>query len=196
MRGAIEFAGRITAPAQRPSDKNLDPIYPGEKSVTNFGMNVPMKRPGRPAELATAYVILADPESSYISGATIAVTEGGHFCNLGGDKCLKSCHGRRKRTFRNSLRSGKDRLVLRFERSFGNDPSCQPGVRQRRSDSDEIHRRRRGNLPRPSNGRRYRRKQRRLSCWWRMPMPQVRNHWSMASSSIFLLRTEGLVRAR
>ena len=45
-------------------------------AVANFGKQVPMKRPGQPAELATAYVMLADPLSSYISGATIAVTGG------------------------------------------------------------------------------------------------------------------------
>jgi len=45
-------------------------------SVAKFGSNVPMKRPGQPAELATAYVMLADPLSSYTSGATIAVTGG------------------------------------------------------------------------------------------------------------------------
>lgn len=38
--------------------------------------HLPMKRPGQPAELATAYVMLADPMSSYVSGATIAVTGG------------------------------------------------------------------------------------------------------------------------
>ena len=35
--------------------------------------------PGPPAELATAYVMLADPLSSYVSGATIAVTGGRPF---------------------------------------------------------------------------------------------------------------------
>jgi len=45
-------------------------------AVEQFGNNVPMKRPGQPAELATAYVMLADPLSSYVSGATIAVTGG------------------------------------------------------------------------------------------------------------------------
>ena len=45
-------------------------------SVKNFGKQVPMKRPGQPAELATAFVMLADPLSSYVSGATIAVTGG------------------------------------------------------------------------------------------------------------------------
>jgi NAD(P)-dependent dehydrogenase (short-subunit alcohol dehydrogenase family) len=38
-----------------------------------------MKRPGQPAELATAYVMPADPLSSYTSGATIAVTGGKPF---------------------------------------------------------------------------------------------------------------------
>lgn len=35
-----------------------------------------MKRPGQPAELATAFVMLADLFSSYVSGATIVVTGG------------------------------------------------------------------------------------------------------------------------
>jgi NAD(P)-dependent dehydrogenase (short-subunit alcohol dehydrogenase family) len=55
------------------------PLIPStmpEEAVVEFGKNVPMKRPGQPAELATAYVMLADPQSSYVSGATIAVTGG------------------------------------------------------------------------------------------------------------------------
>jgi hypothetical protein len=55
------------------------PLIPStmpEEAVVEFGKNVPMNRPGQPAELATAYVMLADPQSSYVSGATIAVTGG------------------------------------------------------------------------------------------------------------------------
>lgn len=55
------------------------PLIPStmpEDSVKNFGKQVPMQRPGQPAELQTAYVMLADPLSSYVSGATIAVTGG------------------------------------------------------------------------------------------------------------------------
>jgi NAD(P)-dependent dehydrogenase (short-subunit alcohol dehydrogenase family) len=55
------------------------PLIPStmpKEAVENFGKNYPMKRPGQPAELATAYVMLADPLSSYVSGATIAVTGG------------------------------------------------------------------------------------------------------------------------
>jgi NAD(P)-dependent dehydrogenase (short-subunit alcohol dehydrogenase family) len=38
-----------------------------------------MKRAAQPAELAGAYVLLADPQSSFTSGATIAVTGGKPF---------------------------------------------------------------------------------------------------------------------
>jgi NAD(P)-dependent dehydrogenase (short-subunit alcohol dehydrogenase family) len=54
----------------------LIPSTMSEDAVSEFGKNVPMKRPGQPAELATAYVMLADPLSSYVSGATVAVTGG------------------------------------------------------------------------------------------------------------------------
>ncbi|WP_152565266.1 SDR family oxidoreductase, partial [Caballeronia glathei] len=40
------------------------------------GSQVPMKRPGQPAELAAVYVMLASDEASYVSGATVAVTGG------------------------------------------------------------------------------------------------------------------------
>jgi NAD(P)-dependent dehydrogenase (short-subunit alcohol dehydrogenase family) len=54
----------------------LIPSTMDEKAVSEFGKKYPMKRPAQPAELATAYVMLADPLSSYTSGATIAVTGG------------------------------------------------------------------------------------------------------------------------
>jgi NAD(P)-dependent dehydrogenase (short-subunit alcohol dehydrogenase family) len=50
-----------------------------EEAVKHFGEQVPMKRAGQPAELATAYVMLADPLSSYTSGTTVAVTGGKPF---------------------------------------------------------------------------------------------------------------------
>ena len=87
-KGAIQnFTGGL---AQLLADKGIrancvapGPIWtplipstmPSEK-VQNFGMQVPMKRPGQPAELAPAYVMLASDEASYMSGATIAVTGG------------------------------------------------------------------------------------------------------------------------
>ena len=50
-----------------------------EDAIKNFGKQVPMKRPGQPVELATTYVMLADPMSSYVSGATVPVTGGKPF---------------------------------------------------------------------------------------------------------------------
>ena len=67
---------RANAVAPGPIWTPLIPSTMPEEKVKNFGMQVPMKRPGQPAELATAYVMLADPLSSYVSGATIAVTGG------------------------------------------------------------------------------------------------------------------------
>ncbi len=48
---------------------------PAEK-VNTFGSQVPMKRPGQPAELAPIYVMLASDEASYVSGTMVAVTGG------------------------------------------------------------------------------------------------------------------------
>ncbi|OLP58397.1 NAD(P)-dependent oxidoreductase [Xaviernesmea oryzae] len=67
---------RANAVAPGPIWTPLIPSTMPADKVSNFGKQVPMKRPGQPAELATAYVMLADPLSSYVSGATIAVTGG------------------------------------------------------------------------------------------------------------------------
>lgn len=50
---------------------------PPEK-LQEFGKNVPMGRPGQPAELAPAYVYLASQESSYVTAEVIGVTGGQH----------------------------------------------------------------------------------------------------------------------
>lgn len=52
-------------PATLPSD-----------AVESFGEQTPLGRAGQPAELASAYVLLASDEASYISGARLAVTGG------------------------------------------------------------------------------------------------------------------------
>jgi NAD(P)-dependent dehydrogenase (short-subunit alcohol dehydrogenase family) len=48
---------------------------PPEK-VQSFGKNVALGRAGQPAELAPIFVLLASDESSYMAGATVAVTGG------------------------------------------------------------------------------------------------------------------------
>jgi NAD(P)-dependent dehydrogenase (short-subunit alcohol dehydrogenase family) len=70
---------RVNAVAPGPVWTPLIPSTLPEDSVSNFGKQVPLKRPAQPAELATAYVMLADSQSSYVSGATIAVTGGKPF---------------------------------------------------------------------------------------------------------------------
>ena len=54
----------------------LIPATMPPEQVESFGGQVPMKRPGQPAELAPVYVLLASDEASYVSGATVAVTGG------------------------------------------------------------------------------------------------------------------------
>ncbi|MBP0588379.1 SDR family oxidoreductase [Paraburkholderia sp. LEh10] len=67
---------RVNCVAPGPIWTPLIPSTMPKDKVENFGKQVPMKRPGQPAELAPAYVMLASDEASYISGATIAVTGG------------------------------------------------------------------------------------------------------------------------
>ena len=70
---------RANAVAPGPIWTPLIPSTMPDEAVKSFGSQTPMKRPGQPAELATAYVMLADPLSSYVSGTTIAVTGGRPF---------------------------------------------------------------------------------------------------------------------
>ncbi|WBU31912.1 SDR family oxidoreductase [Rhodopseudomonas palustris] len=70
---------RANAVAPGPIWTPLIPSTMPDDAVKNFGKQVPLGRPGQPAELATAYVMLADPLSSYTSGTTVAVTGGKPF---------------------------------------------------------------------------------------------------------------------
>jgi NAD(P)-dependent dehydrogenase (short-subunit alcohol dehydrogenase family) len=49
-----------------------------QENIPPFGAEVPMKRPGQPAELAPIYVVLASQESSYVTGEVYGVTGGNH----------------------------------------------------------------------------------------------------------------------
>lgn len=49
--------------------------FPPEK-VSTFGTDTPMKRPGQPIEIASAYVFLASNDASYITGQIIHVNGG------------------------------------------------------------------------------------------------------------------------
>jgi NAD(P)-dependent dehydrogenase (short-subunit alcohol dehydrogenase family) len=67
---------RVNCVAPGPIWTPLIPSTMPAEKVKEFGSQVPMKRPGQPKELASTYVMLAEPNSSYVSGATIAVTGG------------------------------------------------------------------------------------------------------------------------
>jgi NAD(P)-dependent dehydrogenase (short-subunit alcohol dehydrogenase family) len=67
---------RVNCVAPGPVWTPLIPASMPAEKVAKFGQDSPMKRPAQPVELASAYVMLAEPMSSYVSGATIAVTGG------------------------------------------------------------------------------------------------------------------------
>ena len=67
---------RVNSVAPGPIWTPLIPATMPEEKVESFGTETPLGRAGQPAELAPAYVFLASPESSYITGEVIAVTGG------------------------------------------------------------------------------------------------------------------------
>src|ERR1700761_4076575 len=68
---------RVNAVAPGPVWTPLQPSggQPQEK-LEKFGANVPLGRPGQPAELASVYVFLASQESSYVTAEVYGVTGG------------------------------------------------------------------------------------------------------------------------
>jgi NAD(P)-dependent dehydrogenase (short-subunit alcohol dehydrogenase family) len=75
-QGLAEKGIRANSVAPGPIWTPLIPsTMPGDQ-VASFGEQVPFGRAGQPAEVAPVYVMLASDESSYVSGAVIAVTGG------------------------------------------------------------------------------------------------------------------------
>jgi hypothetical protein len=67
---------RVNAVAPGPIWTPLIPSTMPPEAVEKFGKNTPLGRPGQPAELAGAYVLLASDDASYITSALIPVTGG------------------------------------------------------------------------------------------------------------------------
>jgi NAD(P)-dependent dehydrogenase (short-subunit alcohol dehydrogenase family) len=67
---------RANSVAPGPIWTPLIPATMPEEKVEQFGADVPLGRPGQPAELAPVYVLLASDDGSYVSGARVAVTGG------------------------------------------------------------------------------------------------------------------------
>jgi NAD(P)-dependent dehydrogenase (short-subunit alcohol dehydrogenase family) len=77
LAGLVAERGiRVNAVAPGPIWTPLIPSTMPKEAVESFGRNTPLGRAGQPAELAAAYVMLASPEASYITGAVIPVTGG------------------------------------------------------------------------------------------------------------------------
>lgn len=67
---------RVNAVAPGPIWTPLIPATERPDRLPDFGTDTPLGRAGQPAEVAPAYVYLASPESSYVSGAVLPVTGG------------------------------------------------------------------------------------------------------------------------
>jgi NAD(P)-dependent dehydrogenase (short-subunit alcohol dehydrogenase family) len=62
---------RVNAVAPGPIWTPLIPATFDSEKVEKFGKDVPFKRPGQPAEVATCYVFLASEDASYMSGQVL-----------------------------------------------------------------------------------------------------------------------------
>jgi NAD(P)-dependent dehydrogenase (short-subunit alcohol dehydrogenase family) len=62
---------RVNAVAPGPIWTPLIPSTFDEKKVESFGADVPLERPGEPAEVAPCYVFLASDDSSYMTGQVL-----------------------------------------------------------------------------------------------------------------------------
>jgi NAD(P)-dependent dehydrogenase (short-subunit alcohol dehydrogenase family) len=67
---------RVNAVAPGPIWTPVIPSTMPEDKIESFGKKVALGRPGQPAELAGAYVLLASGLGSYITGAIVPVTGG------------------------------------------------------------------------------------------------------------------------
>ncbi len=67
---------RVNCVAPGPIWTPLIPSTMPPEKVKSFGQDVPLKRAGQPAELASVYVLLASQDSSYMTSSTIQVTGG------------------------------------------------------------------------------------------------------------------------
>ncbi len=68
---------RVNCVAPGPVWTPIQPIAKDPEQLASLGKDTVLGRPGQPAELAPAYVMLASEQGSYMTGALIPVTGGG-----------------------------------------------------------------------------------------------------------------------
>lgn len=78
---AMEFATRgITVNTVPPGFVETEGLLEAPVDVAGFAQTTPMKRPGKPENIAAAVAFLATPEADYITGHTLSVN-GGRYCS-------------------------------------------------------------------------------------------------------------------
>src|SRR5215217_7100553 len=72
----VQYGLRANCVAPGPVWTPIIPASMEGETVSQFGGQSPMGRPGQPAELAPAFVFLASDDASYVNGSTIDITGG------------------------------------------------------------------------------------------------------------------------
>ena len=72
----VQYGLRANVVAPGPVWTPIIPASMPGDTVSQFGQQSPMGRPGQPAELAPAFVFLASQEASFVNGAVIDITGG------------------------------------------------------------------------------------------------------------------------
>lgn len=75
-KSLAEMGIRVNAVAPGPIWTPLIPATFSGDDLINFGKDVPLARPGQPAEVAPAYVYLASEDSSYMTGQVLHINGG------------------------------------------------------------------------------------------------------------------------
>jgi NAD(P)-dependent dehydrogenase (short-subunit alcohol dehydrogenase family) len=73
---AVKQGVRVNVVAPGPVWTPLIPATMPKEKVDRFGQDSPFGRPAQPAEMASAFVFLATPESSYVTGSVMDLTGG------------------------------------------------------------------------------------------------------------------------
>lgn len=78
---AMEFAGTgITVNNVPPGFVDTEGLQEAPVDIAGFAQRTPMKRPGRPGNIAAAVAFLVSEDADYITGHTLGVN-GGRYCN-------------------------------------------------------------------------------------------------------------------